>query len=243
MKQLIFWGLLPLVLPQAVYVRRTAPRHPGAGGPDHGAVGSGKRLELLAVGDSIIAGVGSRSLSKALVGRTAQRLSEILGRRVYWSSIGRIGLTSREILERLVPRMPAARADVILVSAGVNDVTSLSTLKDWEQDLADLLDALYRHSPGAIIAVAGIPPLGRFPLLPQPLRALFGIRAQAFDTVAGKVVKKIPGAVYAALAINPEPGAFSRDGYHPSEESYRNIGQLIATRVSEALGYPERPSV
>ncbi|MBW2438621.1 MAG: hypothetical protein PVF24_10180 [Desulfobacterales bacterium] len=49
MHSILFWGLLPLVLPQAIYVRKTAPRFSAAGGPQDGVVGSGKNVDLIAI--------------------------------------------------------------------------------------------------------------------------------------------------------------------------------------------------
>ncbi|MGD9219095.1 MAG: hypothetical protein PVH01_07360 [Desulfobacterales bacterium] len=40
---------MPLVLPQAIYVRKTAPRFSAAGGPQDGVVGSGKNVDLIAI--------------------------------------------------------------------------------------------------------------------------------------------------------------------------------------------------
>ena len=77
MRSIIFWGLLPFILPQAIYVRKTAPRFAGAAGPRRGAAGTGKNYDLIAIGDSIIAGVGAKTLAKALVGQTAEKLFHV----------------------------------------------------------------------------------------------------------------------------------------------------------------------
>lgn len=42
MRAILFWGLFPLVFPQAIYVRKTAPRFSAAGGPKVGIVVPGK---------------------------------------------------------------------------------------------------------------------------------------------------------------------------------------------------------
>jgi lysophospholipase L1-like esterase len=236
MKRLLFWGLLPLVFAQAKAVRRTAPRLSGAGGPVSGYFGSGPEFRLLAVGDSIIAGVGARDLSRAVPGQTASALAVLLGRRVSWSCLGKTGLTSREIRERLVAGVAGAGADLVLLSAGVNDITSLSLLGTWRRDLAGLLRDLRETFPGALIVMAGIPPLWKFPLLPQPTRFVFGLRARDFDQAAREVLGRVPGALYVPVDVEPGPGAFCPDGYHPSEESCTVIGSRIAGRAASALG-------
>ena len=232
-RSLLFWTLFPFVLPQAIRVRKNAPRFPGAGGPREGTTGKGAPLNLLAVGDSIIAGVGAGDLSRALVGQTAEQLADRLGCRIDWAARGSIGADSNKILHRLVTRLPEMKADVILLSVGVNDVTGLTRVSRWQQNLTDLLTALQRHSPGAIVAVAGIPPLKGFPLLPQPLRALFGLRGDIFDRAARKMVSRYPWALYVPLEFDPTPEKFSADGYHPSEESYTLFGQMMADGIAK----------
>ena len=234
-RSLLFWTLFPFVLPQAIGVRRNAPRFPGAGGPREGSAGAGNALNLLAVGDSIIAGVGAGELSQALVGQTAAQLAARLECRVDWKARGSIGADSSKILRRLVPRLPGPQADAVILSVGVNDVTGLSRVPVWRQNLIRILEALHHHSPRAIVAVAGIPPLKGFPLLPQPLRALFGLRGETFDKAARKVVSQYPFAIYVPLDFEPHPDKFSADGYHPSEQSYREFGGMMTDRIAERL--------
>ncbi len=233
MRSIIFWGLLPLILPQAIYVRKTAPRFSGAAGPRRGNAGSGKNYTLTAIGDSIIAGVGATSLAKALVGQTAEKLSLLLNCKITWEAIGSIGAVSTQVIERLVPQLPAKQPDFIVLSVGVNDATSLSSAARWRQNLAKLLKVLASYAPTAIIAVAGIPPLRGFPVLPQPMRALFGIRGETFDSVARDEIRRHENAIHVPLDFDPEPHMFSADGFHPSEESYQEFGGMMAQGIAE----------
>ena len=152
------------------------------------------QIRLLAIGDSIIAGVGAKTLEKALVGRTAERLAQTAGARVVWTAKGKNGVTSRYIARRLLPRV-ADKAenspfDAILVSAGVNDVISLHSLGRWRRDIDALLTALAGRWPEAVIAMSGLPPMNHFPTLPQPLRAVFGMRARDFDRTLREILQR-----------------------------------------------------
>ena len=209
-------------------MRRTAPRFAPAGGPTEGSTGSGETARLLAIGDSIIAGVGASELSKALVGQTAAALAASRNCRVSWRALGISGLNSAKVLEQLVPELPRVAFDYIIVSIGVNDITGLTSIRQWRQNLATLLDRLRANSPDALIAVSGMPPLHGFPLLPQPLRATFGMRARVFDEVAREVVAKHPNALHVPVEFDPHPDKFAADGYHPSEESYAEFGRHMA---------------
>ena len=234
-RRVLFWGLLPWVIPQALYVRRSAPRFAPASGPRVGWVGQGEPLRLLAIGDSIVAGVGVERTDEALASRTAARLASELDRAVMWQAVGQSGATAVTVRERLLPRAPDEAFDVIVVSVGVNDVTSLNRTGRWQHNLSALLAALRRRFPAAPIILAGLPPLWGFPLLPQPLRALFGMRARTFDEVASRVAAASEGVAHVPLDFDPTPEKFSPDGYHPSVESYGVFGGLMAHAAARLL--------
>ena len=236
MRNVLFWGVFPFLLPQALYVRKTAPRFAPAGGPTEGTCGDGKPISLLAVGDSIIAGVGATTLSNALVGQTAVVLAASLESRISWQALGVSGYTSNKVLERLMPELPDVAFDYVIVSVGVNDITGLTTLRQWRQNLSLLLETLRSHSPNAVIALAGMPPLHNFPLLPQPLRATFGLRARSFDDVARSLTGNYPDTVHVPIEFESDPRKFSPDGYHPSEESYAEFGRSMADALLRGSG-------
>ncbi|MEM7084506.1 MAG: SGNH/GDSL hydrolase family protein [Pseudomonadota bacterium] len=234
MRSLLFWLSFPFLIPQALYVRQTAPRFAPASGPTTGAVGDGETVRLLAIGDSIIAGVGASELSKALVGQTARALSQQIDGQVTWQALGTSGFDCRKVLDILVPQLPDEPFDYVIVSVGVNDITGLTFLPTWRRNLSTLVETLRKHSPNAVIAVAGMPPMHGFPLLPQPLRAVFGSRARAFDDATREIVSPRDGMLYIPLHFDPDPSKFSPDGYHPSEESYVEYGAEVAERLVSA---------
>lgn len=235
LRSLVFWSSLPFVALQALDLRRRAPRLAGADGPNSGVVGSGPSLRLLAIGDSIIAGVGASTMDKALVGRTAESLANLLGRAVEWQAIGRSGIHSGGVLVELLPLLPDAAVDVFLVSVGVNDVTSLMRTSRWRRNLDDMLRALHAHSPGAVIALAGIPPLHEFPLLPQPLRSVIGFRGESLDRETRGLIGAHPRAMHVPIKFKAHADRFCADGFHPSEISYGEFGHAIAVQLVPRL--------
>ena len=234
-----FWALVPLIVPQGLLLKRSAPRFPPAVGPHQGKIGGGnggtKIIRILAIGDSIIAGVGAPRVELALPGQVAHALAQRLACAVSWEAIGEIGLDARTVLRKLVPLIPPYAFDMIVVSVGVNDVTSLKRSFRWCADLADLLDALSRHSPRAVIALMGVPPLGSFPLLRPPLRTAMGIRAKSFDAIAQGIAAQRDRVIHIPLEIDPRPEKFAADGYHPSVESYRELGNHVAEMMAPLL--------
>ncbi|MEO1202900.1 MAG: SGNH/GDSL hydrolase family protein [Pseudomonadota bacterium] len=232
MKSMLFWMTLPVMLPQAVALRRSAPRFASAAGPTEGSVGSGRDVRLLAIGDSIVAGVGARLLSRALVGQTALALAERGDVRVQWQAIGKSGMTAGRFIETRLDRLPRQAPDYVIVSLGVNDVTSLSTVTRWRRNLCTLFETLADRYPGTLVAFAGMPPLSGFPLLPQPLRAWVGMRGRIFDRASAEVAGDYDFVEHVPLEFDTDPAAFADDGFHPNEDSYAIYGSEMAAAIS-----------
>jgi lysophospholipase L1-like esterase len=233
--RLAFWLTLPLLLPQALGVRRRALRLPAAEGPDHGEYGNGMPLSLLALGDSIIAGVGARQTCDALPARFAASLATRSGQCVQWHAKGQGGDAITELLIAIRKMSPTHEADVILVSIGVNEVTGLSSTRKWRQGLAQLTGLLRKRWPKAVLLFIGLPPMADFPALPQPLAAVLGLRAAHFDREMAAVLAPDTRARHVPVTLHGGEGLFCDDGFHPSEESYAFIGEVLADEAIPML--------
>ena len=149
--RLAFWLLLPLAALQGLWLRRRATRLPGAVGERNGAHGEGEAFHLLALGDSIIDGVGTGVMERSLPVQFATALAEQTGRRVVWRVDGASGRTIQNLLDRLRQPGHPAEVDLILISIGVNDVTGLSSTRHWRRSLHSLLAGIRARWPGARI--------------------------------------------------------------------------------------------
>jgi lysophospholipase L1-like esterase len=226
--------LAPLLLAQGLWVRRRTPRLPEAAGPKAGCVGAGPTIQLVALGDSIIAGVGVETTDLALPARFAAALAKRLDGRVCWVSHGANGARTADLLE-LEAAERCQRADLVLVSNGLNDVTGLARLQDFEAEKSLLFSRLHAAAPRALIVQLGIPPLAHFPALPQPLRAVLGQRARQFDAALDKLVTPLPNAVYLPFREVPDPSLFAGDGYHPGPEAVRIWAEHLAVEIAGEL--------
>jgi lysophospholipase L1-like esterase len=224
-------ALGPLLLAQELYVRRRTPLLPEPEGPRSGISGDGPLLRLLVVGDSAAAGVGVLSQDDALLGQLVRRLANY--HRVEWNLIARTGATSQSTHDHLTKTAPLI-ADVVVISLGVNDVTSGLSL-DAFASLQRAVFAVLKDGFGAgQIIVSGLPPMHRFPALPQPLRWYLGAQAKAFDRKLRQLILETPGCTYLAQPTDGDISMMASDGFHPGAAVYALWAALAAAEIRPA---------
>jgi lysophospholipase L1-like esterase len=232
-QSIVFWSLMVFLIPQALWVRRRAQRFPPAEGAREGRAGAGPPLRLLALGDSIIDGVGARTLDRALVGQTVGLLADRSRSNIEWQALGRSGLGTDDVRKCLQASGVCQAADCVVVSVGVNDVTRLRTCRAWKRSLHELLTTLKAHSPDAVVVMAGLPPFEHFPALPQPLRALLGLRGYTFHQTLKQVASEYSAVAVVEVDFEGGSGSFSADGFHPSEASYGVFAKAVVGEIEK----------
>jgi lysophospholipase L1-like esterase len=231
----VVYALFPVLLSQAFALRRHALTLVPAAGPGTGRIGRGEPLRFLAIGDSIIAGVGASRGERSTVVHIARFMAGRLAREINWHASGMIGAGARRVRREVVPQLPPQAFDVILLSVGVNDVLKLERKGRFRRQLLKLIRELRRHSPHAVIGFLGLPPLDEFPKLRRPLRWLVGHRVRHFDAVAREALTRVPNAMHIPVRFSPRPDMFAGDGLHPSETSQRRLAKIIAGALTPSL--------
>ena len=234
MPNFVFWLSLPWLLPQALWVRRRTPRFHGPSGELRGVFGEHAQQRIVGIGDSIIAGVGASSPEDTITARLAKLWQEESGSATHWSAHGKIGARTKRIISIAESLEEDDRVTLVLISAGVNDITSLAAVGGWVSDLDALIAALQARFRNARLAILGIPPLDTFPALPRPLKQVFGWRASYFDQAARRYVEGKRGVFYVPIHTRPKPEEFSSDGFHPSAQSYALLAcEIVRIRIEE----------
>ncbi len=228
------WLWAPILLPQGLWVRSHTPRLGEAAGPMKGSSGQGLPLKMHALGDSIIAGVGVGQRSDALPACLADALGRRLGRQVHWSAAGQNGARANDVLTG-VRAFEDSRAELLVLSVGLNDVTGLMSVQPWLDEMRQIFQLLRTTAPDALIVHLGLPPLAHFPALPQPLRRVLGERAQAFDEALRRVIAQLPGVMHLCFDTPPRADQFASDGYHPGPAAIRLWAEFLAGPIGTAL--------
>lgn len=223
--------LSPLLVAQAVLARARLPRLPEPDGERHGQVGEGEPLRLLIVGDSSAAGVGVRDQRHALAGHLSRALARHAQAHVRWTLLARSGLTSADCLQLLQGHAPVP-SDVAVVVLGVNDVVEQVPSARAVAAREAIANHL-RNAWGVLhVVFAPLPPVHRFPGLPQPLRWVAGQDARRHDRAVAEWARTRGDVSHVPIDLPLNAGVMASDGFHPGEPVYRVCGAALAEHIA-----------
>lgn len=224
MRALIRLLLGPVLLWQGARVRRTILRLSEPDGPRQGGV-SGPRILIL--GDSAAAGVGVAQQEAALSGRLVAALAPLA---IRWRVLATTGWTTADGLAAL-ETFGDDRFDAAIVCLGVNDVTTETGIARWLETYSRVLDRLADRHGVTRAYLCGLPPMGRFPALPQPLRWYMGLQADAHDRALAELAARRDWTRHIPVESNLPPSAAAADGFHPGPLVYAELGQRYAAAI------------
>jgi len=225
--------VLPLLALQGLIARRRALRLPEPTGSREGCEGAGPRLSLLVLGDSAAAGVGVSNQRWALSGQLVAALA--IDHAVQWRLLARTGATTEGTL-RALPQLGTTHYDVVVTSLGVNDLTGGVGAPRFAQLQSQLFDTLRAQHGASLLLASGMPPVHRFPALPQPLRRFLGLRAQQLDAALAGLAARRGDVVHVPLAFHADldASAMAEDGFHPGMPAYREWALRLDARIRSA---------
>jgi lysophospholipase L1-like esterase len=237
-------ALFPLVALQGTMTRRRVPCLPPVKPPYHGLVpGRGTTVRILAVGESTVAGVGLTHSDESVAATTARALARQTSRPVAWRAHGLSGATVSEAASRLLPRIRAVPADLLVIAFGVNDTLAYRSPSAFANDLAALVLAARERIGEAAVVITGVAPIACFPALPWPLGTILNWRSAALQEAAETLEGRLPRLVVERFAEPFGPHLFADDGFHPNMAAHALWGEEIASLALPLLANEtERPS-
>ncbi|HEY0428697.1 MAG TPA: SGNH/GDSL hydrolase family protein [Pyrinomonadaceae bacterium] len=210
----------PFLYMQGQYVRRKIGRLPDAQGEAAGKIGEREPFaRLLVIGESTAAGVGARTHETALAGQFARFLSAKIEKSVDWHVIGRSGITVKETIYELVPKIPAENYDYVLVALCGNEVLKLRSPRTFRRDMKKLLGILREKNPDATFFITNAPAVRLSPVLPHPIKFILGHLSALHDANAREFTTEFENVFYFHQPTEV-PEDFFADGIHPSEKGY-----------------------
>ena len=210
----------PFLYLQAQYTRWKVGRLPDAEGATRGKVGEGHdSVNLLAIGESTVAGIGAKTHNEALTGQFSKHLAAKTNTEIKWHALGESGITIRRTIDELLPLHPELAFDVVVVALGGNDVFKLNSPEGFRKDLGELLTKLRDRSPESKMFLANVPMVRDFIALPNPLRYVLSRLAKMHHFNAIDLVSGMSNVYYFDDVERVDDDFFS-DGIHPSVKGY-----------------------
>ncbi|MBA3757304.1 SGNH/GDSL hydrolase family protein [Candidatus Saccharibacteria bacterium] len=186
-------------------------------------LGSGQPLTFVVLGDSTSAGQGG-NYTTGIAQSSAEYLAKSNTVTFYNFSVS--GARINDVLNKQWPKAESLKPNVVLVSAGANDVTGRTSLKKVSIDFDKLINKIIEANCDSKIVLTGSPDMGSIPRLVQPLRALAGTRSESLNKVVDKLVKKYeiiraPIAEKTGPAFRKDRFLFAIDKFHPNDAGYQ----------------------
>jgi len=209
-------------------VRRNIVELPEPSGSRKGTTGKGPPLKVLILGDSAAAGVGVDHQDSALSGQLLNHLNPDF--QVSWQLEAFTGASTKCILQHIM-EMGNQQFDILLTSLGVNDVTANVTIPKWLSLQKSLHEKCFEQFQCQFIIASALPPVAKFPALPQPLRWYLGRRAKQFNRELQKLTSKHKHVHYLDIGDMEDLGVMAADGFHPGEQVYQQWAFKAAEKI------------
>ena len=206
--------------------------------PASGDASAAAPLKLVMLGDSTVAGLGAPTEEQSLPVQTAQRVADLLGRRVEVRGLGVSGARTADVTAGQLPQV--TEADVVVIVIGSNDVTHGTP--PWRfDDLTREMLVTATEQTDAPVVLGGIPLFGSATALAQPLRAVVGAYARPLRNLQARQVAAVDGVTFVNIAVEASPrfrgvpDAMSGDGFHPAPIGYGFWADALAPAIADLV--------
>jgi lysophospholipase L1-like esterase len=226
---------LPILWWQGRHVKRDTPRLPEAAGARVGVSGAGQPLRVLILGDSAAAGVGVSHQDQALLGQILALLTPHY--QVSWQLHATSGFRLIDVYQSL-DALQGQHFDVVIVSVGVNDVTSFTPIHRWIQQYQQLIAHFSQQSSTTHLLCTAVPPMHAFSALPQPLRWLLGQRAHHLNRALAQLLHLSLNTHLLTPDLPLRPEMLAEDGFHPADQAYHLWANAAVQLIQHLKGRP-----
>jgi acyl-CoA thioesterase-1 len=200
----------------------------------------GASLTYVVLGDSTAAGEGGH-YEHGIAVATEQELDRTQD--VTMTNLAVSGARMSDVVQHQLPTAEKLRPDVVLLSAGANDVTHLTFIRSMRSSLRELVRRLRVANPAVAIVITGSPDMGAPPRIPRLLRGLASRRTTLVNQMFVSEAAEL-GLTFAPIAKETGPlfrndrTLFAPDDFHPNDRGYATWIPLLNHALHEALHLP-----
>lgn len=241
--------LLPIIYFQGKKLKKELRFLPEAKDPE-GSITNGfdKNLNVLFIGESSFAGVGSDFHKNSFAGYFSSELSDAFQSNIDWKVYAKTGYNVEKIQHRIVPKITETECDLLVLGIGANDSFELTLPKKWKKNIQLLIDSLRSKFPDSPILFVQLPTIEAFPALTKEMQLVLGNHKDLLveylhqKTLENKNIHFTTEKVdiqkwMRQLNKNQTITDFFSDGIHPSELTYKlwakeSVQFLIDSKVN-----------
>jgi acyl-CoA thioesterase I len=221
--------LLVFVLVEWLYIRFSGAPVAVPHIPRQQVLGAGPRLTYVVLGDSTAVGQGG-SYEKGIAMMTAKYLAR--NHTVYLHNNAVSGARTGEVRGDQLASAVKLKPDVVLVAAGANDITHLSSIDKVRGDLEYITLVLQKQNPHVRVILTGAPAMGVVPRFPWPVTQLMAARTNELNRALQKSQPEfkfilVPIAEKTGPKFAADPGLFARDKFHPNDRGYAVWNEVL----------------
>jgi lysophospholipase L1-like esterase len=242
---LLIAPFLPILIYLGKKLRKNIPELPEASENLTGEiVGNNPTIQLLTIGESTIAGVGVTDHKDGITGGIAQKLHDFTQKTVNWQVLAKNGYTAERVNQKLVPKIPNHKLDVIVIGLGGNDTFQFNSPLTFRKHLITVIENIQLRQPDAKIIIANMPPIGEFPAFPWIFQRILGSLVRLHAAVIRDVPERFSNVFYIDEQLRFEDWIkrtdgnltvddFFSDGVHPSAMTYGMWGNEVGKFIIE----------
>ena len=195
-------------------------------------------MRIIALGDSLAFGTGASAPRNAFI---FQAFLRVLARhprsRLDTYAIG--GSTAADVLRLQAPRLAHARAEIIVICVGGNDVVHRVAPADFAHTYAKLLARVRALQPHAAIVCCGVPDVGLSPLFTGTDHDAVTRLSRANDAAIRAAARRAGADFVDLYATTQREHAdvnrfLSEDRFHPSDAGYAELAAALAPALLRA---------
>ena len=235
---------LPLIIRDGKRIRSSVPSLPEAENPEGIEGTSERKINLLAFGESTLAGVGIKDQKDGATCSIAKVLSEELGAKVQWKVMARSGYTMTQVTHKILPQADDFQPDIIVTAMGGNDAFKANTPQKFAAAASDFIEKLQAKYPNTPIVFMNMPPIKDFPAFTPLVKFFIGNLVELHGEALDKIVKKYNNVFYISEVITFKNWIqktdkhltvkdFFSDGVHPSGLTYQIWGRETGKYILE----------
>jgi lysophospholipase L1-like esterase len=246
--------LLPILYFQGKKIERTIPKLPEATDIEGTSVAdSAQSFQIVAIGESTIAGVGANSHATGFIGTLANELSAQIPATISWKVYAKSGYTAKCVTQKIIPTIEEQHVDMIVIGLGGNDSFELRTPKRWNKHINDLIKTIRSKYSKTPIVFANMPPIKEFTAFTGTFKFVIGNLVLHLGKELEKVVKHHENVYFnarnleyddliARMNLDATPEDFFSDGVHPSELAYQIWAKDMAEFMVKNLEFASNAS-